>query len=223
MFERFTEGARNVVTAAQAEARAVKHNWIGTEHLLLGLLAEKEGMAAKVLVERFGLTLVGAREDVLLIVGPGAEAVDGQIPITPRAQKVLELALREALSLGNNYIGTQHILLGLVRENEGVGARVLHDRDVDSEDVRNAVIREMTDSASHRPTPPTSHHQMEFARYTVDIEVRCRRAPPVVHNPAAPELSRVAEAAAAAARRVIEDAGFEVTDVGRDSHRTDMG
>jgi len=124
MFERFTERARQVVVLAQDEARALKQNYIGTEHLLLGLLREEEGVAARVL-ESLRVTLEEARFVVGRVVGQGDEVTTGQIPFTPRAKKVLELALREALSLGHNYIGTEHILLGLVRENEGVAARIL--------------------------------------------------------------------------------------------------
>jgi len=128
MFERFTERARQVVVLAQEEARTLKHNYIGTEHILLGLLREEEGLAARVL-ESLDITVERVRAQVVRIVGSGEEVTSGQIPFTPRAKKVLELALREALSLGHNYIGTEHILLGLVRENEGVAARILLDLD----------------------------------------------------------------------------------------------
>jgi ATP-dependent Clp protease ATP-binding subunit ClpC len=125
---------------AQEEARTLKHNYIGTEHILLGLLREEEGLAARVL-ESLDITVERVRAQVVRIVGSGEEVTSGQIPFTPRAKKVLELALREALSLGHNYIGTEHILLGLVRENEGVAARILLDFDADSEKIRNEVIR----------------------------------------------------------------------------------
>ncbi len=140
MFERFTERARQVVVLAQEEARTLKHNYIGTEHILLGLLREEEGLAARVL-EQLEITVEEVRAQVIRIVGSGEEVTSGQIPFTPRAKKVLELALREALSLGHNYIGTEHILLGLVRENEGVAARILTDFDADSEKIRNEIIR----------------------------------------------------------------------------------
>ena len=140
MFERFTERARQVVVLAQEEARTLKHNYIGTEHILLGLLREEEGLAARVL-EGLEITVDDVRAQVVRIVGSGEEVTSGQIPFTPRAKKVLELALREALSLGHNYIGTEHILLGLVRENEGVAARILADFDADSEKIRNEIIR----------------------------------------------------------------------------------
>ncbi|HYW29082.1 MAG TPA: ATP-dependent Clp protease ATP-binding subunit [Gaiellales bacterium] len=140
MFERFTERARQVVVLAQDEARTLKHNYIGTEHILLGLLREEEGLAARVL-ESLDITVEEVRAQVARIVGQGDEVTTGQIPFTPRAKKVLELALREALSLGHNYIGTEHILLGLVRENEGVAARILLDFDADAEKIRNEIIR----------------------------------------------------------------------------------
>ena len=140
MFERFTERARQVVVLAQDEARALKHNYIGTEHILLGLQREEEGLAARVL-ESLDITVEEVRAQVARIVGQGDEVTTGQIPFTPRAKKVLELALREALSLGHNYIGTEHILLGLVRENEGVAARILLDFDADAEKIRNEIIR----------------------------------------------------------------------------------
>src|SRR5438067_791015 len=140
LFERFTERARQVVVLAQDEARALKHNYIGTEHILLGLLREEEGLAARVL-ESLDITVEEVRAQVARIVGQGDEVTTGQIPFTPRAKKVLELALREALSLGHNYIGTEHILLGLVRENEGVAARILLDFDADADKIRNEIIR----------------------------------------------------------------------------------
>ncbi len=140
LFKRFTERAREVVVLAQEEARALKHDYIGTEHVLLGLLCEEEGLAARVL-ESLDITVERVRAQVVRIVGSGEAVTSGQIAFGPRARKVLELALREALSLGDNYVGTEHILLGLVRENEGVAARILLDFDADSEKVRNEVIR----------------------------------------------------------------------------------
>ncbi len=151
MFERFTERARQVVVLAQEEARTLKHNYIGTEHILLGLLREEEGLAARVL-ESLDITVERVRAQVVRIVGSGEEVTSGQIPFTPRAKKVLELALREALSLGHNYIGTEHILLGLVRENEGVAARILLDFDADSEKIRNEVIRMLSGPGGRRGT-----------------------------------------------------------------------
>jgi ATP-dependent Clp protease ATP-binding subunit ClpC len=149
LFERFTERARQVVVLAQDEARALKHNYIGTEHILLGLLREEEGLAARVL-ESLDITVEEVRAQVARIVGQGDEVTTGQIPFTPRAKKVLELALREALSLGHNYIGTEHILLGLVRENEGVAARILLDFDADAEKIRNEIIRMLSGPGRQR-------------------------------------------------------------------------
>jgi len=140
-FERFTERARQVVVLAQEESRLLRHNYIGTEHLLLGLLREEEGIAARVL-EELGVTLEAVRSQVERIVGLGDEVVaTGQIPFTPRAKKVLELGLREAVSYKHNYIGTEHILLGVVREGEGVAMRILQELGADEERVRAAVIR----------------------------------------------------------------------------------
>jgi Clp amino terminal domain, pathogenicity island component len=149
MFERFTERARQVVVLAGEEARALKHNYIGTEHILLGLLCEEEGLAARVL-ESLDITVERVRAQVVRIVGSGEEVTSGQIPFTPRVKKVFELALREALSLGHNYIGTEHVLLGVVRENEGVAARILLDLDADPEKVRNEVIRMLSGGVRRR-------------------------------------------------------------------------
>ena len=124
MFERFTDRARRVVVLAQEEARMLNHNYIGTEHILLGLIREGDGVAAKAL-ESLGISLEAVRQQVEEIIGQGQQAPSGHIPFTPRAKKVLELSLREALQLGHNYIGTEHILLGLIREGEGVAAQVL--------------------------------------------------------------------------------------------------
>ena len=139
MFERFTERARQAVVLAQDEARALKHNYIGTEHLLLGLLREEEGPAARVL-GTLGVSLDDVRDQVARIVGQGDEVPRVQIPFTPRAKKVLELSLREAIALDHNYIGTEHLLLGLVRENDGVAARILLDFGADAETIRNAIV-----------------------------------------------------------------------------------
>ena len=147
MFERFTERARQVVVLTQEEARGLKHSYIGTEHILLGLFREQEGLAARVL-ESLGLTIEEVRADVARIVGQGAEVRTGQIPFTPRAKRVLELALREALSLGHNYVGTEHILLGLVRVNQGGAARILGDLDADAEKIRTEIIRLLSSPGS---------------------------------------------------------------------------
>ena len=140
MFERFTDRARRVVVLAQEEARLLKHNYIGTEHILLGLIHEGEGVAAKAL-EHLGISLEGVRSQVEDIIGEGGSSPSGHIPFTPRAKKVLELSLREALQLGHNYIGTEHILLGLIREGEGVAAQVLVKLGADLSRVRQQVIQ----------------------------------------------------------------------------------
>ena len=140
MFERFTDRARRVVVLAQEEARMLNHNYIGTEHILLGLIHEGEGVAAKGL-ESLGISLEGVRAQVEEIIGQGQQAPSGHIPFTPRAKKVLELSLREALQLGHNYIGTEHILLGLIREGEGVAAQVLVKLGADLNRVRQQVIQ----------------------------------------------------------------------------------
>lgn len=150
MFERFTERARQVIVLAQDEARGLRHGYIGTEHILLGLIREEEGCAARVLRD-LGIGEVSARSDLLRIVGRGSpteRVPKDEIPYTPRAKKVLEWALREALSLGHNYIGTEHILLGLVREGEGVAARLLRDYlSHPADDIREAVL------AYYKPKP----------------------------------------------------------------------
>jgi ATP-dependent Clp protease ATP-binding subunit ClpC len=139
MFERFTDRARRVVVLAQEEARMLNHNYIGTEHILLGLIHEGEGVAAKAL-ESLGISLEAVRQQVEEIIGQGQQAPSGHIPFTPRAKKVLELSLREALQLGHEYIGTEHILLGLIREGEGVAAQVLTNLGADMDRTRQQVI-----------------------------------------------------------------------------------
>ncbi|MGJ3508963.1 ATP-dependent Clp protease ATP-binding subunit [Enemella sp. A6] len=140
MFERFTDRARRVVVLAQEEARLLNHNYIGTEHILLGLIHEGEGVAAKAL-ESLGISLEAVREKVEEIIGPGQNSPKGHIPFTPRAKKVLELSLREALQLNHSYIGTEHILLGLIREGEGVASKVLVQLGADQTRVRNQVLQ----------------------------------------------------------------------------------
>jgi ATP-dependent Clp protease ATP-binding subunit ClpA len=137
------------VVLAQEEARELSQNYIGTEHVLRGLIREEEGIGARTL-ESLDVTLEGVRGQIVQIVGRGEEETAGQVPFTPRAKKVLELALREALRFGHDYIGTEHILLGLVRENQGVAARILLDFDADAEKVRNEVTRILSGS-SRRP------------------------------------------------------------------------
>jgi len=139
MFERFTNRARHVVVLAQEEARRLHHNYIGTEHILLGLLGEPDGLAFQAL-ERFGMSLDSTRVEVKAIVGTGKAEHTGHIPFTPRAKKILELALREALQLHHNYIGTEHILLGVIREGDGVGAQVLKQHSADLMPIRMAVL-----------------------------------------------------------------------------------
>ena len=140
MFERFTDRARRVVVLAQDEARGLKHNYIGTEHLLLGLISEGEGVAAKAL-ETMGIKGEAVRASVIEIIGEGEKPVEGHIPFTPRAKRVFELSLREALQLGHNYIGTEHLLLGLLKEGEGVAAQVLTKQGADLAQVRQTVIQ----------------------------------------------------------------------------------
>src|SRR5687767_3938426 len=152
MFERFTDRARRAVVLAQEEARLLNHNYIGSEHILLGLIQEGEGVAARAL-ESLGISLDGVREQVQEIIGQGPAAPTGHIPFTPRAKKVLELALREALQLGHSYIGTEHILLGLVREGEGVAAQVLQKLGADLARVRQTVVESLGSSESPGRSP----------------------------------------------------------------------
>ncbi|MFM1986809.1 MAG: hypothetical protein RIS18_1026 [Actinomycetota bacterium] len=172
MFERFTDRARRVVVLAQEEARMLNHNYIGTEHILLGLIHEGEGVAAKSL-ESLGVSLESVRSQVEEIIGQGQQAPSGHIPFTPRAKKVLELSLREALQLGHNYIGTEHILLGLIREGEGVAAQVLVKLGADLNRVRQQVIQllsgyqgkePLTSGAPNEGTPSTSLVLDQFGR-----------------------------------------------------------
>ncbi len=172
MFERFTDRARRVVVLAQEEARMLNHNYIGTEHILLGLIHEGEGVAAKAL-ESLGISLEAVRAQVEEIIGQGQQAPSGHIPFTPRAKKVLELSLREALQLGHNYIGTEHILLGLIREGEGVAAQVLVKLGADLNRVRQQVIQLLsgyqgkeaaTSSGPAEGTPSTSLVLDQFGR-----------------------------------------------------------
>lgn len=140
MFERFTDRARRVVVLAQEESQRLSHNYIGSEHLLLGLLAEREGVAARAL-ESLNVTLTAAREQVEEIIGPGQQTPRGHIPFTPRAKKILELSLREALTMGSEVIDTEHLLLGLIDEGDGVGAQILQQRGATAQAVREAVAR----------------------------------------------------------------------------------
>jgi hypothetical protein len=181
MFERFTDRARRVVVMAQEEARMLDHNYIGTEHILLGLIHEGKGAAAKAL-ESMGISLEAVRQQVEEIIGRGKHTPSGHIPFTPRAKKVLELSLRESLQLGHNYIGTEHILLGLIREGEGVAAQVLVRLGADLNRVRNQVIvvlhgregQEVRERpASAGPTPsPIRFRAPEIMRLLSDITAR---------------------------------------------------
>jgi ATP-dependent Clp protease ATP-binding subunit ClpA len=164
MFEKFTERARQVVVLAQEEARLFKHNYIGTEHILLGLLREEEGLAARALFS-MDVSVERVRAWIVKAIGVGEETHSGQIPFTPRAKKIFELALREALSLDHNYIGTEHILLGVIREHEGVAMRYLSENDLDSEKIRNEVIRMLSGPARHRPV----EEPVEKKRWVVKI------------------------------------------------------
>ena len=163
MFERFTDRARRVVVLAQEEARLLNHNYIGTEHILLGLIHEGEGVAAKAL-ESLGISLEAVRAQVEEIIGHGGQAPSGHIPFTPRAKKVLELSLREALQLGHNYIGTEHILLGLIREGEGVAAQVLVKLGADLSRVRQQVIQLLSGYAGTKESARLRHAARPAAR-----------------------------------------------------------
>lgn len=196
MFERFTDRARRVVVLAQEEARMLNHNYIGTEHILLGLIHEGEGVAAKAL-ESLGISLDAVRQQVEEIIGQGQQAPSGHIPFTPRAKKVLELSLREALQLGHNYIGTEHILLGLIREGEGVAAQVLVKLGADLNKVRQQVIQLLSGYQGKEPataggpaegTPSTSLVLDQFGR-NLTAAARENRLDPVIGR--SKEIERV--------------------------------
>ncbi|MBV8965464.1 MAG: NDP-hexose 4-ketoreductase, partial [Mycobacteriaceae bacterium] len=176
MFERFTDRARRVVVLAQEEARMLNHNYIGTEHILLGLIHEGEGVAAKSL-ESLGISLEGVRSQVEEIIGQGQQAPSGHIPFTPRAKKVLELSLREALQLGHNYIGTEHILLGLIHEGEGVAAKSLESLGISLEGVRSQV-EEIIGQGQQAP----SGHIPFTPRAKKVLELSLREALQLGHN-----------------------------------------
>src|SRR2546427_269852 len=185
MFERFTDRARRVVVLAQEEARMLNHNYIGTEHILLGLIHEGEGVAAKAL-ESLGISLEAVRSQVEEIIGQGQAAPTGHIPFTPRAKKVLELSLREALQLGHNYIGTEHILLGLIREGEGVAAQVLQKLGADLNRVRQQVIQLLSgytggkgEAAPGEQTPQGSMVLDQFGRNLTQL-ARDTKLDPVI-------------------------------------------
>jgi hypothetical protein len=159
MFERFTDRARRVVVLAQEEARLLNHNHIGTEHILLGLIHEGEGVAAQAL-RALDVSLEAARTQVVELVGQGDEQPEPHIPFTPRAKKVLELSLREALQFGHNYIGTEHILLGLIREGEGVAAQVLESQGASLDRVRQQVVQLLAAAAGQAEQVPLRQAQM---------------------------------------------------------------
>jgi hypothetical protein len=164
VFERFTERARQVVVLAQEEARTLGHDWLGTEHILLGLVREREGLASRVLAN-LGVTVEQVRAHVVRAIGAReGEHRAGQIPFTPEAKKVLERALREALSLGHNFIGTEHLLLALTREREGLAARILRELDIDAERVRTEVMGMLAEprAAVARPVPDMDRSWLDF-------------------------------------------------------------
>lgn len=189
MFERFTERARQVVVMAQDESRRLGHGYIGTEHILLGLLREEEGIAARVL-DGMDVTLEEVRAEVDRIVERGEPASTAQIPFTPRAKRTLELALEEAVALGHHHIGTEHVLLGLVRADDGVAVRILRTFDADPEKIRTEVIGALS-----------GEHRLEHAAAEPDeIELT---SPPL-----APELLAELERLAAAKQAAIEQQAF---------------
>ena len=222
MFERFTDRARRVLVLAQEEARLLNHNFIGTEHILLGLIHEGEGVAAKAL-ESLGISLEAVREKVEETIGMAGSAPTGSPPFTPRAKKVLELSLREALQLGHNYIGTEHMLLGLVREGEGVAAQVLVSLGADLARVRQQVIQLLsgyqgkearrrghrpgrrrrprparrcsTSSAATSPSSPATTSSTRSSAASERSSGSCRCCP------AAPRTTRCSSASPASARR----------------------
>jgi ATP-dependent Clp protease ATP-binding subunit ClpC len=167
VFERFTEPARQVVVLAQDEARSLGHNYIGTEHILLGLLREEDGLGARVLGE-LGVRLEVVRSGVVEIVGQGVEVASGQIPFTPRGKKVLELSFKEAKRLGHPYIGAEHVLLGLVAEDDGVASQVLLGMGVEADKVRNAVRGRIATEPPSSDEPPwaSAPRGVPFVRVT---------------------------------------------------------
>jgi ATP-dependent Clp protease ATP-binding subunit ClpA len=171
MFERFTDRARRVVVLAQEEARLLNHNYVGTEHLLLGLIHEGEGVAATSL-ESLGISLEAVRAQVEEIIGQGQSAPTGHIPFAPRAKKVLELSLREAKQLGHNYIGTEHILLGLIHEGEGVAAQVLVELGADLSRVRQQVIQLLSGYPGGEVVAEPAGARTRLVRMTVPEELR---------------------------------------------------
>ena len=181
MFERFTHRARKVVVLAQEEARRFNHNYIGTEHLLLGLIRADEGVASRVL-RSLDVTVESAREQVESIVGYGEEGMGAQAPFTPRSKKVLELALRESMRLDHNYIGTEHLLLGLVREGQGVANRALSNLGVEGDEIRAELVRMLGGEAGQRlkdesredSPPEVMRNQMLFRGRVASLQISAR-------------------------------------------------
>jgi len=189
MFERFTDRARRVVVLAQEEARLLNHNYIGTEHVLLGLIHEGDGVAARAL-EEMGISLEAVRTQVEEIIGHGASSPSGHIPFTPRAKKVLELSLREALQVGHNYIGTEHILLGLIREGEGVAAQVLVRLGADLSRVRQTAIHLLSGYAGREGVLIEEQHPVGATGRRLRLKVMAGRITVSVDDP---KLSDLAE------------------------------
>ena len=185
MFERFTDRARRVVVLAQEEARLLDHNYIGTEHILLGLIHEGQGVAARTL-SALGISLHETRQAVEEIIGRGAQAPSGHIPFTPRSKKVLELSLREALSLGSDYIGTEHILLALLREGDGVGAQILVGAGVSLSQVRQQII-ELLHGQGEQDAPAAAASASHFASARLTVS-----APPPTTDELVSRLTSIA-------------------------------
>lgn len=175
MFERFTDRARRVVVHAQEEARLLNHSYIGTEHLLLGLIKDPDTVSAKALVSH-GMELDAVRELVVGIIGEGTEAPVGHIPFTPRAKKVLEMSLRESLQIGHNYIGSEHILLGLIREGEGVAAQVLAQLGVDLNHLR-VTVKELAVTSKEAPESTSAYRWPEGVGRIRGV---CQHLPPML-------------------------------------------
>jgi hypothetical protein len=202
MFERFTDRARRVIVLAQEEARHLNHNYIGTEHILLGLIHEGEGIAAQTLTQ-LDISLEAVRSQVEQIVGQGESGPTGHIPFTPRAKKVLELSLREALELRHNYIGTEHILLGLIREGQGVAAQVLVNLGAGLERVRQVVVQLLSSYAGMGPAEQQPFGQLRLGQEAAAAMVA---GGPGVYQDEPAELVRVVPVA----REVHREAGWRV-------------
>lgn len=200
VFERFTERARQVVVFAQEEARGLGHDHIGTEHILIGLLREEQGVAARVL-DAMGVTLEDVRAEVLRVTGRGDSPATGQIPFTPGGKKALELALREAVAMGHNYIGTEHVLLGVARADEGGGAGILRARGVDPEQLYDEVLRWLSGKRAPGYLEPEAD----------DLELTC--------PPLAPEVLAELERLARAERTALDRKAHAVAAAARDAER----